>query len=490
MLPMALAMVAGIAASHLLSTLPTTLWFILLAAAILVGGLTMVLSKSKRTTIPTLALILTFLSLGALRCRQEDPLHDSHHWTHLINTPSHLTLRLKETPIPRERSWKATAEVESIDGQTSRGTLRLYLKKDSLAATLRYGDLLLIHGYADTVHHNLYTTADHYLIIDRDSTSLRARAERLRINLLHRMQDGPMDRRYAGIAEALTLGWRGDLEGNLRAQFRNAGILHLLCVSGLHVGLLAALVGGMLFFVSKDRRGRIIRGSVQLAIIWLFALITGLAPATVRAALMFSLFIFSYMMGRRTDSFNLLAAAAIIMLTATPLLLFDVGWQLSFSSVAGILLARPAIRLQHNFLWTSIIVCTSATLATLPVTLATFHQFHPYFLIANVIIIPLAAFLLVLSLLYMFLPCTITAWLAEWMLKGCDWLTDGISRLPGATFEEIHLSPLFLLLLTAGIIIMFLTINNFISRYQHTKDTPVASSAIGESEQERIVNSK
>ena len=99
-------------------------------------------------------------------------------------------------------------EVESVDGRPTRGELHLYLRKDSLAATLRYGDRLLAHGYADTTKRTLYITSDHYLLTSRDSTSLRARSERLRMQLLRRMQAGPLERRYAGVVEALTLGWR------------------------------------------------------------------------------------------------------------------------------------------------------------------------------------------------------------------------------------------------------------------------------------------
>ena len=362
------------------------------------------------------------------------------------------------------------AEVTSIDNRPTRGELRLYLRKDSTAATLRYGDYLLAHGYADRERGMLYITSDHYLVINRDSTSLRARCEDLRIKLLRRMQEGPLEPRYSGIAATLTLGWRGDLEPDIHAQFRDAGIMHLLCVSGLHVGLLAALIGGLLFFVGKDRRGRVIRGSIQLTSIWTFVALSGLSPATVRAALMFSLFIVSRMMGRRTDALNLLAAAAIAMLAVDPMLLFNVGWQLSFSAVAGILLMRPAISLHRNILWQAAIVSLAATVATLPVSLSTFHQFYPYFLIANIVIVPIAAIILGFSLSYLALPCTLTTFLVKWPLWFCDWLTAGISRLPGAVITNIEPSPWLIALLSMAIIFTFVTINIGSLRYKRTKD--------------------
>lgn len=471
---MALAMVAGIAACHLSNIHSLYLWLSLLAVTAIMFGLSMLFGKSRRTLIFTIALIFTFFIIGALRCHLDDPRHDSRHWTHAATLSekhsSYLTLKIKETPVPRERSWKAMAEVTSIDNRPTRGELRLYLRKDSTAATLRYGDCLLAHGYADRERRMLYITSDHYLIISRDRTSLRARCETLRMKLLRRMQEGPLEPRYSGIAATLTLGWRGDLEPDIHAQFRDAGIMHLLCVSGLHVGLLAALIGGLLFFVGKDRRGGIIRGSIQLITSWTFVALSGLSPATVRAALMFSLFIASRMMGRRTDSLNLLAAAAIAMLAVDPMLLFNVGWQLSFSAVAGILLMRPAIQLHRNILWQATIVSLAATVATLPVSLSTFHQFYPYFLIANIVIVPIAAIILGFSLSYMALPCGLTAFLVKWPLWFCDWLTAGISRLPGAVITNIEPSPWLIALLSMAIIFTFVTIKIGSLRYKRKKD--------------------
>lgn len=355
-----------------------------------------------------------------------------HEWCRHCPEKAILEVRLSETPSPRAKSYKAQADVLAVDGNPCRGSIRVYLRPDSTAATLRYGDRLLLHGYPDTVKRSIYVTSDHYIVTARDNTSLRAHSERLRMRLLRRMQRGPLDKRYAGVAEALTLGWRADIDPETQAAYRDAGIAHLLAVSGLHVGLVALMVGGVLFWVSRERRGRIIRGSVQLTAVWLFVLVSGLAPSSVRAALVFSLFIISDILGRRTPKLNLLAAAAIIMLIVKPMLLFDVGWQLSFSAVAGILLAMPVIMAFRSRLYQAAMVSVAATTATLPVTLTTFHRFQPYFLVANVVVIPLSSLILAFSLLYMALPCGTTAWPVEMMLRATEAVTSWVATLPGA----------------------------------------------------------
>lgn len=353
-------------------------------------------------------------------------------WNHRCPEKTFLEARLAETPAPRTKSYKVRADVIAVDGMPLGGTICLYLRCDSAAATLRYGDCLLLHGYPDTLKASMYITSDHYIVTARDSTSLRARSEQLRMRLLHRMQKGPLDARYAGVAEALTLGWRADIDPETQASYRDAGLAHLLAVSGLHVGLVSLMAGASLFWLGRERRGRIVRGSVQLAATWLFVVITGLAPSTVRAALMFSLFIVSDIVGRSTPKLNLLAAAAIIMLVVKPMLLFDVGWQLSFSAVAGILLAMPVIDAFRNKLYQAAMVSVAATTATLPVTLTTFHRFQPYFLVANVLIVPLSAFILIFSLLYMAMPCGLTAWPVEILLRTTEAVTSWVASLPGA----------------------------------------------------------
>ena len=421
---------AGILTAHHIAALPTVALLCVMGGMSIVIGLLLILKRKVM-----MPLLLFVVATGGALDRMSDPLYDQHNWQ-LVDKPKvHMLVRLTDTPSPHEKSYRTTAEVISVDHSAKHGTIRLYLKNEPFAATLHYGDSLLLHGYPDTERSSIYVTSAHYIVVGRDSTSLRAQSERLRMRLLHRMQKGPLSAERAGIAEAMTLGWRADIAPETQASYRDAGIAHLLAVSGLHVGLLAALVSIALFWINKERRGRIAKGAIQLAAIWIFALITGMAPSTMRAALMFSLFIVSRMLGRRTSSLNLLAACALLTLVAHPMLLFNVGWQLSYAAVTGILLARPVIFLFRNKLWQWVIVSIAATVATLPITITAFHRFPIYFLIANVTIIPFAGILLALSLCYMALPCPFFAVPLDYMLMATEAVTGWVSTLPGAVIE-------------------------------------------------------
>ena len=435
LVPVALALLAGIVVALFTPKVSTNVWVILLAASTLVGGILLITDFKHRDYILSALFLVVMFVVGGVRQHVSDPVRDELDWRRRCQGPNYLEICLEETPVPREKNYKALASVEALDGEEVRGSIKLYIRKDQDAKELKYGDRLLVHGYADTACGTMYTTSDHYILLSRDSTSRRAHIETLRMKLLRRMQAGPLPQRQAGVAEALTLGWKADLVSETRVSYQDAGIAHLLAVSGLHVGLLAAMVGALFFWTGKERRGRTFRGVAQLLAVWSFALLTGLAPSTMRAALMFSLFIASRILGRRTEHFNLLATSAIITLIGNPMLVVDTGWQLSYAAVTGILLARPIINAYRNSLWQNTIVSIAATAATMPITLLTFHRFQPYFLIANVLIIPFSAVLLALALLYMAVPTDCTSVPLGWALQAVESVTEWVSHLPGAVIE-------------------------------------------------------
>jgi len=405
----------------------TYFWLWGVIGCTLATGLTLLLTKRPSTVVLIPALLLCAV-IGGLLTTQRLQVD----WTHHCPNKAIMEVYLTETPVPREKNWRAKAKVNMVDNHPAYGEITLFLRKDSTAAILRYGDHILLHGKPDCKRRYIYITDNHYILTKRDSTTLRAHSERLRMSLLQRMRSGPLNPHQTGVAEALSLGWRGDLEEDTQAAFRDAGLAHLLAVSGLHVGLLASIVGGLLVWVGKERRGRIIRGTMQLIAVWLFALFSGLSPATIRAALMFSLFIIAQISTRRTPTMNLLAASAILTLAANPLLLKDIGWQLSYSAVTGIVLAKPVITAFHNKLWQLTAVSTFATLATLPIVATCFHRLPIYFLIANIIIVPLAGVMLFFSLAYLAVPCIATAWPLHYLIGFSEWLTTWVSSLPGA----------------------------------------------------------
>lgn len=274
-----------------------------------------------------------------------------------------------------------------------------------------------------------------------------------------------------GIAEALFLGWDDDLQEETEENFQRAGITHLLCVSGLHVGIVALLVGYCLSFLSNKRRTRIIKGCIQIAVIWFFVALTGMAPGTMRAGLMFSLVVIGQMFFQRPPTLNAIAASALILLLCRPLLLFDVSFQLSYSAVLGIVIFVPRLnellpipswkkRWTVPIKWilakgrTLMCVSIAGQICTAPFTLFYFHQFPLYFLVANMIVVPFAAILLGSVLVMVALAWWPWAFKAVGAilsveLSATERITSIISSWPYSMIKEIYFDGFMLCLLLA-----------------------------------------
>ena len=401
-----------------------------------------------------------------------------------------LSVRLTDTPHPTARSVKVPAEVEACLDSTglhaTRGRIMVFLHPDSRTDSLHYGQRILVRtrpsfpngeqnphqfDYRRYLRHKgilyqCYADSTAWAAADVATGGNRfiAWSKATQQSLVERLRRTSLTPAQQGIAEALLLGWRDDLDPATQQQFRDAGITHLLCVSGLHVGIVAWMIGVLLLFLGQRLWARIVRGTLQMAAIWLFVFITGMAPSTLRAGVMFSLLLLGDIGARRGTSLNNLCTSAVLLLLARPGLLFDVGFQLSYTAVLGIMaLMRPLQRLlplpAHGLswwlprkVWGYICLSTAAQLGTLPLTLYYFHQFPTWFLIANVTIVPWAALLLGTVL-----AVVLTGWwpalcgaatrLLRLELEGIDALTRWIGTLPCATLDSIYCDlPLALLL--------------------------------------------
>lgn len=428
-----------------------------------------------------------------------DPMRSPTHYVHYVDgSEQWIHLRVSDIPEPREKTLRMVAEVLDIadsGGATysSHGKMLIYIEKPSSIAV---GDELLVlaqprlpsgaenphqfdyrrHLFRKGILYTCYIPSDTYRIIAHNNRGLKAKATTLRKRLVDVIHFSALTPSQQGIAEALILGWNGDLDGNTQAQFRSAGISHLLCVSGLHVGIVALLVGWCLFFMSNRRAMRIIKGLIQIFAIWAFVVITGMAPATMRAGLMFTFIVIGQMFFSRPPTLNAIAASALVLLVYKPLLLFDAGFQLSYVAVISIVvLEKPLESLMpipdgENLVAKTLfsilkkirsLLCVSivAQLATTPLTLFYFHSFAPYFLVANMTVIPFATLMLgsvMLMLAVCWWPMAFKAAgaLASFFLGATERITETISLWPFALVEGVYFDGTMLLLFFSIILLL------------------------------------
>ncbi len=248
------------------------------------------------------------------------------------------------------------------------------------------------------------------------------------------------------LALALLAGDRSGFDPNEKADFSKAGAMHLLAVSGMHVGILYLLIQYLFHFL--PRKKKVI---LSIVLIWIFALVTGLGPSVLRSALMFSFIGVAELIERRGAGLFGMVLAGILLLVFNPELLFHAGFQLSFLAVFGILWVYPKLenlympkRKIFRVLYSLILVSMVAQLATLPVSLYYFHQFPVYFLLTNLLLLPMVSIWLYLGFpalcLVLLFPSHDWLWvpldgLSVWVLD----LTQFIANLPKGQIENIYL---------------------------------------------------
>lgn len=276
--------------------------------------------------------------------------------------------------------------------------------------------------------------------------------DKLRFRMSELLESKIKDPESIQVAQALLLGQKQFLDQDIKDAYSKSGVMHILAVSGLHVGIIYALLIFIIKPFKLKKRSIRIYLAIVIILIWGYAILTGMSPSVVRAATMFSLITMGQMRDRRPSIFNVLAFSALLMIAINPDVVFDVGFQLSYLAVFGIVLLQPKILNYWNpptkwleYIWQIIAVSIAAQLATFPLTIFYFHSFPTYFLFGNLLVIPLAFITMQVGV-----PLLIFGWipylsdLLGFLVSKLIWLQiyliDFIQFLPKASFERLSIS--------------------------------------------------
>lgn len=326
---------------------------------------------------------------------------------------------------PQLSSNRLTVVVQLIDGEMTSKAL-LVVIKDSLTRwkNMNTGDLVLFKALLKVpekprnpasfdeseylrrkgIHLKAIINLSQLKIIQKGSFSLTRVAGKIRDYLIELFTRAGVEEQRLAVLVALTLGQKGMLDFDTRNNFGGAGAMHVLAVSGLHVGIIYfvfdMLIG--LFFKKKKKNWR--KSVFVIVLLWFYAFVTGFSPSVNRATTMFSLVSLGAAFSQKSQTYNTISITAFALLYLNANVLYDIGFQLSFAAVIGIVYFQPIIKpfyKTENFvmkwIWELIVVSISAQIGTLPLSLYYFGQFPVYFLLANLIVIPLTTLLLYLS---------------------------------------------------------------------------------------------
>jgi competence protein ComEC len=390
---------------------------------------------------------------------------------------------LSDYPEPRGNSYRVKARLDAVieksELKTVSGSMLLYIKNDTSIAAMLPGDILKFsclpseitnRGNPCEFDYKFYMEnqgirylafiskkdiKERYVPVRRE---IKHRALIIRESIIEMYRNRGITGRRLALVAAMTVGEKTMLEPEQKENFVKAGVMHIMAVSGLHAVVLSMFVFNMLFFLK--RRFNILRIIIALLIIWAFAFVTGLTPSVMRATLMFSFIQAGSLLKRPASSMNSVLASAFVLILIRPSVIFDAGFLLSYSAVIFIIAFYKEIYLKLQIknlladkIWQSIVVTLVAQAGTLPLTIMLFNRFPAYFLLTNLIIVPLSSLIIVtgclIPVLYpvVFLSRLLASAL-NLMTGFTEYLTEKAASLPGSTIEQIGMTVPECILLT------------------------------------------
>lgn len=340
---------------------------------------------------------------------------------------STILLIISEGPKTTIASNRYLARIFRADSQRfiPLGNTYVYIKKTDSTA-IQTGDVLLTLTIPQPLKKNVnpgafdfFTFArrngisftmyledpSQYIRIVQSAPSDKSWIHSVREKILSIIRAHINNKQNAGLAEAMLIGYREDLDKDLLNAYTNTGVVHIIAISGLHLGLIFMLMDFLIRTLAGRKRAARAGFFISLPLLWSFAILTGSSASVIRSAIMFSFIIIGKTMDKKTNGMNSLLGSACILLHWNPDLRFDLGFQLSYAAVASILLFDQDIKKMVFFknkaalyLWSMVSITLAAQVLTTPIVIANFHRFPTLFLFTNLVVVPLSSLVLVMEI--------------------------------------------------------------------------------------------
>lgn len=441
----------------------------------------------------TVVFLLAILGIKTVEVHHQ--LNDKNHFSYIQDYQGQAIIKVTEPVTEKNNSFQLNGNVICVIGKDSTfstiGKIVIYLEKDSLASSIEYGDIIITEfNFQETqppsnpnefnykkflannnIFHQAYRRSGdwHNSGINKGNWLL-SNANMLRENALNILENNNIKGREYAVTSALVLGYKENLDEELQKGFAGAGAMHVLCVSGLHVGIIFLVINIVLGFLKRIKRGNIIKTLLIISLIWLYAAITGFSPSVQRATTMFTFVAISHSFSHKTNIYNTLAASALFLMVIDSYIITKIGFQLSYLAVIGIVSMQPKIYKKLVFknklmdkAWGIISVSIAAQLATGPLGLYYFNQFPNYFILTNLIVIPLSSIIIYLALCVIVFSSIsfiseilgeLLSYLVRIMHQSVIW----IESLPGSVSSNIFISTTEMFLLFTIITSLSITI--------------------------------
>ena len=442
-----LCLIIGILFAHyidipIIYSLPLTVTLALGLAAFLIGEKKR-LVKSYGFTILT---VFTFIAIGVLTYQLHDQKSFKKHYTRHIDPVNDsiqtINFRIREILKSSVYHDKYIVDILNINNRLLIGKTLLNVQRDSVFQAFKVDDIFATTSpltdlnppinpnqfdykkYLEKqyIYHQIFTEQDELLRVSSDPHTILGYAAQLRAHINSKLKSYNFKPDELALINALLLGQRQDISPEIYNSYSRAGAIHILAVSGLHVGIVLLLLNSLFRPLEYFRRGKLIKTLLILSILWGFAVVAGLSASVTRAVMMFSVVAIGMNLKRPSNIFNTLAISMLFLLLFKPLFLFDVGFQMSYLAVIAIVgfqplladLWQPQLKPIRK-LWDIFTVTLAAQFGVVPVSLFYFHQFPGLFFLSNLVIIPFLGLILGMGIFVILLASfnLLPLWLAD-----------------------------------------------------------------------------
>ena len=392
------------------------------------------LKQKKRNYLFGVFTFLTFVALGIINTKINDETLHSSHYINLKNnveTYNDISFKVTKRLKPDAYNTKYIAEILNLNKAKSSGQILINLQKDSIAQSLGIDHIYFTNNKLNEVvkpknpfqfdynnylkqrniYHQIYLSNDEFIELKNTSKSINGYADTFRNRVNEKLKNYDFKTDVLAIINALLLGQRQDISPEIYNNYVNAGVIHILAVSGLHVGIIFLILNWLFKPLHRFKYGKhLIKPLLIILILWSFAFVAGLSPSVTRAVTMFSIVTCAQFLKRPTNIYNTISISIFLMLLVKPIYLFDVGFQMSYLAVLAIVSVQPMLyklwktpNLVIDKFWQILTVTIAAQLGVAPLGLFYFHQFPGLFFISNLVIIPVLGIILGLGIFVIFL---------------------------------------------------------------------------------------
>lgn len=416
---------------------------------------------------------IIFFCLGFCTAHIDQFLPDKHYSQLTTTGINQIEIELQQRLRENTRNHRFYADITAVNGKPAAGKILLHVKKDSNFVPFLLGDKLLVSAplrpipsplnpkgfnykaYLEqlSIFHQIQTSSNTIEFLGHSMKTL-FQSKNL---VLKKLDESRLNSSTIAILKTMLLGERSSLDAQTRDQYAKAGVVHLFAISGLHVGLLMLLFQWLLLPLRALPSGHLIHLIGVLILLWCYAFFVGATASVLRSVTLFSAYHLGVQSHRRLPTAYLVLLSMGILVFFHPRFILQIGFQMSYLAVFGILYLHPLMHYKWNFkplqwIWNLTTVCLAAQIAVAPISIYHFHQFPGLFLLTNWTILPfIGGFLYlgvgcILWLLFFPLPKIIIT-LMDWVVQKMNLFVSWVSHQEEFIFSSLVLDKLSLVLL-------------------------------------------